>query len=115
MREHDAIQSILTKALRKARESNTKRIKSLQLAIGEISELDPELIQKHWEEIRKATLAEQAQLHFRFIHAEVQCIACFVKYHPINGEIHCPQCGSYGAKILSGEEFYLEEIELGDE
>ena len=24
----------------------------------------------------------------------------------------CPHCGSYGAKILAGEEFYLESIEL---
>ena len=112
MREHNAIQSILTKALLKARESNAHLIKSVQLAMGEISELDQNLIQQHWEEISKGTPAEQAQLHFRFINAEVQCMACFGKYHPINGEIHCPQCGSYGAKILSGEEFYLEAVEL---
>ena len=30
---------------------------------------------------------------------------------PEGGEIHCPYCGSYGAKIVSGEEFYLESIE----
>ena len=115
MRERNAIQSILMKALLQAREANADYIKSLQLAIGEISELDPNLIEKHWEEIRKGTPAEQAQLHFRLINAEVQCMACFAKYHPTNGEIHCPQCGSYGAKILSGEEFYLEAIELDTE
>jgi Zn finger protein HypA/HybF involved in hydrogenase expression len=50
-------------------------------------------------------------LHFRLITAEVQCMACFQKYHPEGGEIHCPQCGSFGAKILSGEEFTLESID----
>jgi hydrogenase nickel incorporation protein HypA/HybF len=115
MRERNAIQSILTKVLVQARESNARHIKSLQLAIGEISELNPTVIQNHWEEISKGTPAEQAQLHFRSINAEVQCMACFAKYHPIHGEIHCPQCGSYGAKILSGEEFYLEEVELDTE
>ncbi|HEX9331257.1 MAG TPA: hydrogenase maturation nickel metallochaperone HypA [Anaerolineales bacterium] len=114
MRELSAIQSILTKALLTARESNAKRIKSLQLAIGEISELDQNLIQFHWDEISRGTLAEQGQLRFRLINAEVQCMACFMKYHPLNGKIHCPHCGSYGAKILSGEEFYLESIELDD-
>lgn len=115
MRELNATQSILAKALSKARESGAKRIKSLQLAFGEISELDQSSIQKHWEELSRGTPAERAQLHFRFIKAEVQCMACFMKYHPANGQIHCPYCGSYGAKILAGEEFFLESIELEHE
>jgi hydrogenase nickel incorporation protein HypA/HybF len=115
MRERNAIQSILTQALLQARELHAERIKSLQLAMGEIAELDQNAIQTHWQEISRGTMAERARLHFRSIHAEVQCMACFQKYHPLNGNIHCPYCGSYGAKILSGEEFYLESIELDDE
>jgi Zn finger protein HypA/HybF involved in hydrogenase expression len=38
-------------------------------------------------------------------------MVCFEKYHPLNGEISCPNCGSVGAKILAGEEFYLESVE----
>lgn len=113
-RELAATQSILTKALLKAREANAKRIKTLQLALGEISELDQNSIQKYWQELSRGTPAEQAQLLFRLIQAEVQCMACFRKYYPQAGKIHCPHCGSYGAKILSGEEFYLESIELDD-
>jgi hydrogenase nickel incorporation protein HypA/HybF len=115
MRERNAIQSILSKALLKARESNARRIKTLYLAIGEIAELDRDSIQKNWDELSRGTLAERAQLQFRFVPSEVQCMACFKKYHPKDGVIHCPYCGSYGAKILSGEEFYLESIELDDE
>ncbi len=115
MRELAATQSILAKALLKAREGDIKQIKSLHLALGEISELNQTSIRKHWEELSQATPAERAQLYFRLIQAEVQCMACFAKYHPRNGEIHCPQCGSYGAKVLSGEEFYIESIELDNE
>ena len=114
MRELHAIQSILAKAIGNARESN-RRVRSLQLALGEIAELDPASIQKHWNELSKGTPAERAQLNFRFIKAEVQCMACFQKYYPVDGKIHCPYCGSYGAKVLSGEEFYLEWIELDDD
>jgi hydrogenase nickel incorporation protein HypA/HybF len=114
MRELHAIQSILAKALLKARETE-KRIKSLQLVIGEIAELDQGSLQNHWEELSQGTPAERAQLHFRSIKAEVQCMACFQKYHPVDGRIHCPYCGSYGAKILSGEEFFLESIEWEDD
>jgi hydrogenase nickel incorporation protein HypA/HybF len=114
MRQLSAIQSVLAKALLKARESN-QRVRSLQLALGEISEIDPASIQKHWEEISNGTPAERAQLRFRSIKAEVQCMACFEKYHPLDRKIHCPYCGSYGAKVLSGEEFYLESIEWDNE
>lgn len=113
MRQLYAIQSILAKVLLKARESN-QRVRSLQIALGEITELDPASTQKHWMELSKGTSAEGAQLYFRSIKAEVQCMACFQKYHPQERTIHCPYCGSFGAKILTGEEFYLESIELED-
>ena len=113
MREFQSTRIILHKVLSQMRDS--KRIHNVILAIGEISELDQEQIQQHWMELSRGTPAEQAQLHFRLIKAEVQCMACFSKYVPTDGKIHCPYCGSYGAKILSGEEFYLESIEWEDD
>ena len=113
MRELQSTQSILNKLLSQLRDS--KRIRSVTVALGEISELDQDLILQHWFQFGKGTPAEQAQLHFRLIQAEVQCMACFSKYHPAEGKIHCPYCGSYGAKVLSGEEFFLESIEFDDD
>ena len=115
MREFQTTQSILTKVLLKASESNAKRIKTVQLALGEMAELDQNSIRQHWMLISKSTAAEQAELRFRFIPARVQCMACFREYDPLDGKIHCPHCGSYGAKVLRGEEFYLESIEWDDE
>ena len=114
MRDLHAIHSILAKALLQARQSD-RPIRRLQLAIGEISELNRDSIHQHWAELSKDTPAERALLDFRSIKAEVQCMACFQKYFPLDGKIHCPYCGSYGAKVLSGEEFYLESIEWDDE
>jgi hydrogenase nickel incorporation protein HypA/HybF len=115
MRELHAIRAILSRAILKAREDEAAHITRLHLAIGEIAEFDQNAIQRHWDDLSKGTPAEGAQLQFRVITAEVQCMSCFRKYHPENGQMLCPNCGSMGAKILSGEEFYLESIELGDE
>jgi hydrogenase nickel incorporation protein HypA/HybF len=114
MREMHAAQSIFSQVLRQVQQTNAQRVKGVQIAFGEMAELDRDTIQKCWEDVGRGTPVEHAQLRFRFIQAEVQCMACFQKYHPVDGNIHCPYCGSYGAKILSGEEFYLESIELGD-
>jgi hydrogenase nickel incorporation protein HypA/HybF len=115
MRELHAIRAILNRAILKAREDEAAHITGLHLAIGEIAEFDQNVIQGHWNDLSKGTPAEAAQLHFRVITAEVQCMSCFRKYHPENGKILCSNCGSMGAKILSGEEFYLESIELDHE
>jgi len=109
MRELQSTQTILKRSLLRAGKA---KIKNVYLAIGEIAELNQSLIQQHWNELSKGTPAEQAALHFRLIKAEVQCMACFGKYHPVDGKIHCPHCGSYGAKVLAGEELALESIEL---
>jgi len=112
MRELHTTRSILNSAILKAREENGAHITGLHLAVGEIAEIDQNAIQHHWNDLSRGTPAEGAQLHFRRIIAEVQCMSCFRKYHPQNGRIFCSNCGSVGAKILSGEEFYLESIEL---
>lgn len=112
-RELQSTQIILDKLLSQVGKS--KGVTSITLALGEISELDQKLILQHWLQLSKDTPAEHAQLHFRLIKAEVQCMACFSKYNPVDGKIHCPYCGSYGAKVLTGEEFYLEAFELDDD
>jgi hydrogenase nickel incorporation protein HypA/HybF len=114
-RELTAVRSILAKVLLRAGESRAQQIRTVHLALGEIAELDQGSIRNHWHELSRGTPAERAQLHVRLIEAEVQCMACFGKYHPLNGEIHCPYCGSYGVKVLAGEEFYLEAVELDNE
>ena len=94
----------------RAQKSN-ERIEKVHIAMGEIAGLDQLAMQSQWIGLSKDTPAELAQLHFRLIRAEVQCMSCFEKYHPEGGTIHCPHCGSFGAKILTGEECYLESIE----
>ena len=112
MREEQAAKALLSKALQK---NTDRRIKQVRVAFGEICELDQGVIQKYWDELKVGTLLEHAELSFRLIDAEVQCMACFKKYQPVNGIIHCPNCGSFGAKILSGEEFNVEGIEMDNE
>jgi len=112
MREYESTKALFAKVIQK---KPNARVKRLQIAFGKICELDQNAIRKHWAELSKGTSLEQAKLDFRLITAEVQCMSCFKKYHPVNGVIHCLNCGSFGAKILTGEEFHVEEIETEDE
>lgn len=108
--QSEYIQSVLKKALSRIEESGDRQVREIRLVLGELAEVGQPAIHSHWSVISKGTLAEGTQLRFRLIRSEVQCMACFQKYHPEGGIIHCPHCGSFGAKILSGEEFFIESI-----
>ena len=112
MRELDAAQAMLAKAIQKALESNAKRITGLHLVVGEISTYAADSVESYWNDISRGTIAEGAELFIRPVQAEVQCMNCFTKYHPNEGGILCPNCKSVGAKILTGEEFYVEAVDI---
>ena len=113
MREFEVTKTLFNKTLDQVRSAGGKVLR-IHIVLGEISELDSEKIREYWSDFSRDTLLEPAELLFRFIEGEVQCMACFKKYLPQHGRIHCPHCGSFGAKILSGEEFYVEKIETVD-
>jgi Zn finger protein HypA/HybF involved in hydrogenase expression len=83
------------------------RISSVYIAVGEFIPFGDEEIRAQWGE----TALSQIPLSIRRVPAEQQCMVCFEKYHPTHTEVSCPHCGSVGAKIIAGEEFYLESIE----
>jgi len=112
MHELYATQGILDRAIEKAGEQNARRITDLHIVVGEISSYQEESVQFYWDEISKGTIAEQARLHFRHVPAELQCMNCGAKYRPQEVEVLCPNCGSTGARIWSGEEFYLEALDV---
>ena len=112
MHELYATQGILDRAIQKAGEQNAKRITDLHIVVGEISSYQDDSVQFYWDEISKGTIAEDAKLHFRHVPAELQCMNCGTKYNPKEGEVICPSCGSTGARIWSGEEFYLEALDV---
>jgi hydrogenase nickel incorporation protein HypA/HybF len=114
MDDQTAIQSILDIAVSHAKESNAKRITDIHLVIGELSTRVDQSVQFYWDILSKGTLAEGARLHFRLVPAELQCMVCFEKYHPTSGILACPHCGSVGAKIIAGEEFSVDKIDLED-
>ena len=112
MHELAVTQSLLKITLDHAEKANAKQVTVLNIVIGELSSMGDDSIQFYWETIAQDTIAEKAILNFRRVPAELQCMTCFHKYHPKDGELLCPQCKGAGAKIISGEEFFLESIDI---
>jgi hydrogenase nickel incorporation protein HypA/HybF len=88
-----------------------RKAKKINIALGELTALDETQLRLQWNELVKKTPLAKAELNVRLIRAEHQCMACFQRYHPAQKEPACPYCGSFGAKVLAGEELFLESVE----
>jgi hydrogenase nickel incorporation protein HypA/HybF len=112
MHEQTATRNILDKAIRQAAEKHADLIRDVYVVMGAISDYKEEPVRFYWGQLSKGTPAEEARLHIRRIEAELQCMACFTRYRPADDAIQCPHCGSNGAKILAGDEFYMEALDV---
>jgi len=112
MHELSITESLLKISLQYAEKANAKKVTDLHIVMGELASMVDDSIQFYWEIIAKDTIAEQATLHFRRVPAELQCMTCLEKYHPTDRELVCPKCNGVGAKIIAGEEFALESIDV---
>ena len=112
MHELSVTESLLKIAVEHAEKAKAGRVTDLHIVIGDLASMVDDSIQFYWDIIAKDTIAEQATLHFRRVPAELQCNTCSARYQPTDKELICPNCHGIGAKIIAGEEFFLESIDV---
>jgi hydrogenase nickel incorporation protein HypA/HybF len=112
MHELSITESLLEIALRHADSAGANRISDLYLVIGQLSSIIDESVQFYWDIVADGTIAEGATLHFQRIPTEIQCLDCDRKYNPTDNQMACPNCDSINIQILTGEEFFLEAINV---
>ncbi len=88
------------------------RVTDLYIVIGQLSSFIDESVQMYWDIISEGTLAEHSQLHFSRIPAEMKCRDCQYSYPLTADQFACPECGSGQVSLVSGDEFYLDSIEI---
>lgn len=112
MHELSVSENILNIAVDYATRAEAKKITDIHIVIGQLSSIVDDSIQFYWDIISKDTLCEASRLHFQRKAAVFLCKDCDSEY-TLNGEIEpCPTCGSIQLQIISGEEFFLESIEI---
>lgn len=112
MHELSVTESLLKIAVNHAEKANAQRVTDLHIVIGDLASMVDDSIQFYWDIIAQGSIAEQAKLHFHRVPAELQCNTCSEKYIPSDKELICPSCHGVGAKIIKGEEFFLESIDV---
>lgn len=114
MHELSVTESILEISLRHANSAKAKRITNLYLVIGQLASIVDDSVQFYWDIVSKGTIADGAILHFRRLPAMLACLDCSNQYSPDNDGFSCPNCNSDHVKVIAGDEFYMEAIDVED-
>ncbi len=112
MHELSVTESVLEIACKHAEQAKAKKVTDIFLEIGKLSSIIDDSVQFYWDLISKDTLCEDAKLHFKRVPAKLVCTECGQEYELKNELIPCPNCGSARIKVLSGDEFNLDSIEI---
>jgi len=91
-----------------------RRVKSLEVEIGELSTVVPEAIEFCFEACSRGTLLEGSQLNIHRIPGRGECQDCGLKTPLTELFGPCQSCGSCRVVIIAGEEMRVREIEVED-
>ncbi len=115
MHELQVTQRILDIVLRHAQANGASRIISIQLKIGELSDLENEWVQKYFDHLSKDTIAKNAKLKIERAPVVMKCDDCEHSFE-INikeiKDIQCPECAHKKCTFMSGKEYYIKDMEV---
>jgi hydrogenase nickel incorporation protein HypA/HybF len=105
-------ESILNTAIKYAQKEKAHKVTDINLVIGDLSSIVDDSVQFYWEIISKGTICENSILHFHRIPATVLCQDCQINYQLEHDLTPCPKCSGTNIKILSGDDFKMDSIEI---
>lgn len=101
--------------LRHGEAAGAKRVISVSLRIGELSDVIEDWLQRYFDYLGKGTIAEGAVLRIERVPVIFRCEGCGESFSVRIREVRdvaCPACGCAKATFVSGREFFIKAIEV---
>lgn len=115
MHELPVIERISGIVLKHAEQNGVKRVVSVRLLVGELTDLLDEWMQKYFEYCTKDTVAEGARLDIERVPAVTRCSNCGREFQVEKNDLDgltCPGCGeTKNFTLISGTDYFIKEME----
>ncbi len=115
MHELPVMKRILDICLEHAEKADAKKIVSIELKVGDLTELENEWMQRYFSHVSKDTVAEHAKLKITRVPVVLKCMQCSESFS-VNirevKEIKCPECGEKKYSFISGKDYRIENMEV---
>ena len=115
MHEYSIVDSLLELAEKNAKKHNAKFITKLEVKIGVLSGVEPDLLKTAFETFKEGSMCENAEFIMHIQPVVVECNKCGKVSELKKDEYLCPVCNSSDIKIIDGEDMYLMSMELETE
>lgn len=112
MHELSVCQSMLRQVSEIARQHNARHIRQVQVRIGVLSGVEPDLLKQVFPIASTGTIAEGAQLSIEILPVCVRCQSCGVESVVEANTLICSSCGDWHTQLVSGNELLLDSIEI---
>lgn len=106
--------SILNIVLEHAEKHGARKVKAVNLMIGDLSDIIPEWAQMYFDMLTKETIADGAKLEIERVPLTVECRDCgeVRTYTDKNWSFTCQKCQSSNLELKSGREMTVTSIEI---
>lgn len=112
MHELSVTQNIIKISCEEAEKHNVTRVKEIRIKVGELTGLVPQAIQYYFEIASKGTRVENAIIKVEKIPIKIKCNVCNSESEVNFNTFSCRQCGGKDYKIIGGNEFFIESLEV---
>lgn len=112
MHELLVTQGLLKICLEEGKKHNIKRIKEINIKVGELTDLVPSCISYYFNIVAKDTIAENTKINIERIAVEIKCNKCSYEGKLEKNSYVCPICNGNKYEITKGREFYLDTMEV---
>jgi hydrogenase nickel incorporation protein HypA/HybF len=112
MHEASITESILSLTLEKAKEAGARKVTRVNLVVGELSGVVGECVEQYFKLLAENTIAAGAVLSFETRPTTLKCRKCGNEFSPADYNWNCPACREANVEITSGQECYMESIEV---
>ncbi len=115
MHELPIMREVLSVVMRHSELSESRRLVSVTLEVGELRDMVEHFVQTYWRYITRGTPAEGSTVFLHVIPATARCTACGEVY-PVKimeiDKLSCPRCGHEKAALCTGDELRIDEVEV---
>lgn len=111
MHETAIVMHLLRKVEQIAQDAHAARVTAVRLRVGELSGVEPSLLESAFAQLAPGTCAGGARLEQEVIPLEALCEPCAYRFRVQQFHFPCPLCGGR-TRAVSGEELVLESVSI---
>lgn len=112
MHELAITEGIVNLAVPEAEKQGARRIITINLKLGELSDIVPSCIEHYLQYAAAGTIAEGAKIAVTRIPIAIKCRECGWAGEIERHTFSCKACGSENVELTQGREYFVESLEV---